>query len=55
LPGRHCSIGQFRIWGIESIYGFPGDRINGLVGALDRAGAASKLVRVGADAGTVAP
>jgi pyruvate dehydrogenase (quinone) len=32
-------------WGIERIYGFPGDGINGLMGALDRAGDAFKLVR----------
>lgn len=32
-------------WGIGRIYGFPGDGINGLMGALDRAGDRFKLVR----------
>jgi pyruvate dehydrogenase (quinone) len=25
-------------WGIQRIYGFPGDGINGIIGAIDRAG-----------------
>ncbi|MBD8882334.1 thiamine pyrophosphate-requiring protein [Rhodanobacter sp. 7MK24] len=32
-------------WGIERLYGFPGDGINGLMGAIDRAGDKFKLVR----------
>src|SRR6185437_8852177 len=32
-------------WGIERLYGFPGDGINGLMGALDRTGDKFKLVR----------
>ena len=32
-------------WGVRRIYGFPGDGINGLFGALDRAGDKLKLVR----------
>ena len=32
-------------WGIERIYGYPGDGINGLMGAFDRAGGALQLVR----------
>jgi pyruvate dehydrogenase (quinone) len=32
-------------WGVRRIYGFPGDGINGLMGALDRAGDAFDLVR----------
>ncbi len=32
-------------WGVRRIYGFPGDGINGLMGAMDRAGDALELVR----------
>lgn len=32
-------------WGIRRIYGFPGDGINGIMGALDRAGDRFELVR----------
>lgn len=32
-------------WGVERIYGYPGDGINGLMGALDRASDTLKLVR----------
>ena len=32
-------------WGVRRIYGYPGDGINGLMGALDRAGDALRLVR----------
>jgi pyruvate dehydrogenase (quinone) len=33
-------------WGVKRIYGYPGDGINGLMGALDRAGDRFKFVRV---------
>ena len=33
-------------WGIKRIYGFPGDGINGIMGALDRAGDMIKFVQV---------
>lgn len=32
-------------WGIKRIYGFPGDGINGIMGAMDRAGDRFELVR----------
>lgn len=32
-------------WGIKRIYGFPGDGINGIMGAMDRAGDRLELVR----------
>ncbi|MEU7363973.1 thiamine pyrophosphate-binding protein, partial [Streptomyces olivaceoviridis] len=28
---------RLRDWGIERVYGYPGDGINGLLGAFDRA------------------
>jgi len=33
-------------WGIHRIYGFPGDGINGIIGAIDRAGEAIDYVQV---------
>jgi len=33
-------------WGVRRIYGFPGDGINGLLGALDRAGSKFELIQV---------
>ena len=33
-------------WGVKRIFGFPGDGINGLIGALDRAGDKFELVQV---------
>jgi pyruvate dehydrogenase (quinone) len=32
-------------WGVERIYGYPGDGINGIMGAMDRAGDRLELVR----------
>lgn len=32
-------------WGVRRVYGYPGDGVNGLMGALDRAGDNFKLVR----------
>ncbi|WP_420995003.1 thiamine pyrophosphate-requiring protein [Cupriavidus sp. 30B13] len=31
-------LARLRAWGVARIYGYPGDRINGMLGALDRAG-----------------
>ncbi len=36
---------RLSLWGVERIYGFPGDGINGLMGAVQRAGDRFKLVR----------
>jgi pyruvate dehydrogenase (quinone) len=33
-------------WGVQRIYGYPGDGINGLMGALDRAGDRFQFIRV---------
>src|SRR5438477_5759 len=44
-------VGDFLVkrlaaWGIKRIYGYPGDGINGIMGALDRAGDLMKFVQV---------
>ncbi len=39
-------IERLQEWNIRRIYGFPGDGINGIMGAIDRAGGAIKLVQV---------
>jgi pyruvate dehydrogenase (quinone) len=39
-------IKRLAAWGIKRIYGFPGDGINGIMGALDRAGDLMKFVQV---------
>src|SRR5688572_7407332 len=31
-------VARLREWGVRRIYGYPGDGINGIMGALDRAG-----------------
>jgi pyruvate dehydrogenase (quinone) len=46
----HGTVGDFIIrrladWGVKRIYGYPGDGINGIMGALDRAGDAIDYVR----------
>ena len=33
-------------WGIRRIYGYPGDGINGIIGAIDRAGDAIQYIQV---------
>jgi hypothetical protein len=38
------------LWCVRRIYGFPGDGINGLMGALDRVGDAFNLVRAACSA-----
>ena len=37
---------RMREWGIERIYGYPGDGINGILGALNRAGNRPELIHV---------
>jgi pyruvate dehydrogenase (quinone) len=39
-------VNRLSDWGVERIYGYPGDGINGLMGALDRAEDRLELVRV---------
>jgi len=39
-------IKRLAAWGIKRIYGFPGDGINGVMGALDRAGDLMEFVQV---------
>ena len=39
-------VKRLAAWGIKRIYGFPGDGINGIMGALDRAGDLLKFVQV---------
>jgi pyruvate dehydrogenase (quinone) len=45
------TVSDFRVkrlgeWGVRRIYGYPGDGINGIVGALDRAKDKMKFVQV---------
>jgi pyruvate dehydrogenase (quinone) len=45
------TVGDFLVarlgeWGIRRIYGFPGDGINGILGALNRAGDAIEFIQV---------
>jgi pyruvate dehydrogenase (quinone) len=38
--GKTCSdflVERLHEWGVSRIYGYPGDGINGILGALDRA------------------
>ena len=37
---------RLREWGVHRIYGYPGDGINGILGALDRAGGDPELIQV---------
>jgi pyruvate dehydrogenase (quinone) len=39
-------LGRLSEWGIRRIYGYPGDGINGFLGALDRAGDRFQLIQV---------
>jgi pyruvate dehydrogenase (quinone) len=39
-------VKRLAAWGIKRIYGFPGDGINGIMGALDRADGLLKFVQV---------
>ncbi|MGD8818304.1 MAG: thiamine pyrophosphate-binding protein, partial [Acidobacteriota bacterium] len=44
----NCSdflIERLRDWGVERIYGYPGDGINGIMGALNRAGNRPEFVQ----------
>ncbi len=38
-------ISRLRQWGVEYLFGYPGDGINGLMGALNRAGNVPKFVQ----------
>jgi len=39
-------VTRLREWGVERIFGYPGDGINGIMGALNRAGDAPQFVQV---------
>jgi pyruvate dehydrogenase (quinone) len=39
-------VGRLRQWGVRRIFGYPGDGINGILGALNRAGDDPELVQV---------
>src|SRR5213082_1223814 len=39
-------IGRINEWGLKRIYGYPGDGINGIMGALDRANGAVEYIQV---------
>jgi pyruvate dehydrogenase (quinone) len=38
-------VERLHAWGVRRIYGYPGDGINGMLGALDRAGGAIEFVQ----------
>ncbi|MEW6636639.1 MAG: thiamine pyrophosphate-binding protein, partial [Actinomycetota bacterium] len=38
-------LGRLREWGVRRIYGYPGDGINGIMGAFDRAGGEPEFVQ----------
>jgi len=40
------TLARLREWGIERIFGYPGDGINGFLGALDRADGSPELIQV---------
>jgi pyruvate dehydrogenase (quinone) len=51
IPGMAELVADFLIkritqWGLRRIYGYPGDGINGIIGAIDRAGDAVDYVQV---------
>src|SRR3954463_11009551 len=39
-------LARLREWGVRRIYGYPGDGINAMLGALDRAGGDPELIQV---------
>src|SRR5213595_3218245 len=39
-------IRRISVWGLKRIYGYPGDCINGIMGALDRANGAVEYIQV---------
>src|SRR5579862_1162170 len=39
-------LARLRAWGIHRIYGYPGDGINVIIGAFDRAGSDPELIQV---------
>ena len=36
---------RLSLWGVKRIFGYPGDGINGVMGALDRAGDAFEFIQ----------
>src|SRR5262245_54713215 len=38
-------VERLKIWGVSLIYGYPGDGINGVIGAIDRAGDAIAFIQ----------
>jgi pyruvate dehydrogenase (quinone) len=41
-----CILERLRAWGVHRIYGYPGDGINAMLGALDRAGGDPEFIQV---------
>src|SRR4051812_28068195 len=39
-------VRRLRDWGVQRIYGYPGDGINGIIGALERAKNEPRLIQV---------
>jgi pyruvate dehydrogenase (quinone) len=39
-------LGRLRQWGVHRVYGYPGDGINGLIGAFDRAAGDPEFIQV---------
>src|SRR5690349_14092648 len=39
-------ISRLREWGVRHLFGYPGDGINGILGALDRAGNDPRFIQV---------
>ncbi len=39
-------LGRLRAWGIHRVYGYPGDGINAIIGAFDRAGSDPEFIQV---------
>ena len=38
-------VARLRAWGVRTIYGYPGDGINGLTGALERSDGAIRFIQ----------
>jgi len=39
-------ITRLTSWGVRRVYGYPGDGINGIMGAIERAGDAMRFIQV---------
>ena len=49
MPNKHVSdfiLERLHAWGVRRIFGYPGDVINGVIGALRRAGDGFEFVQV---------